>query len=177
MSSDRENHIAFFARTNFHDKRKIFRIRRDDRHAHMYVIGKTGSGKTTLLETLVRQDLKLGHGLMLLDPHGDMVERIAAAVPPERRNDVIYFNVPDISQRLGFNPMEQSHLFNKSLTVSNLLEIFKKLWADFWDPRLEHVLRNAFLALMDQPEATLADVLRMVDDREFCRKVVAETKQ
>ena len=142
---------------------------------HMYIIGKTGSGKSTLLETLVRQDISIGHGLLLLDPHGDMVERIADAVPAQRKGDVIYFNVPDTSQPLGFNPMEQSPLFNKSLTVSSLLEIFKKLWADFWGPRLEHVLRNAFLALMDQPEATLADVLRIVDDKEFRRKVVAET--
>jgi hypothetical protein len=76
---------------------------------------------------------------------------------------------------LGLNPMERSPLSNTSLTVSNLLEIFKKLWADFWGPRLEHVLRNAFLALMDQPETTLADVLRIVNDKEFRRKVVAET--
>jgi type IV secretory pathway TraG/TraD family ATPase VirD4 len=175
MSGKHENRLTFFARTNYHDKRKTFGIRQADRHAHMYIIGKTGSGKSTLLETLVRQDIQIGHGLMLLDPHGDMVERIAAAIPDERMSDVIYFNVPDTSQPLGLNPMEQSPLSNKSLTVSNLLEIFKKLWADFWGPRLEHVLRNAFLALMDQPETTLADVLRIVDDKEFRRKVVAET--
>src|SRR5207302_4271722 len=110
-----------------------------------------------------------------LDPHGDMVECIAATVPPRRKSDVIYFNVPDTSRPLGFNPMEVSPSSNRSLTVSNLLEIFKKLWADFWGPRLEHVLRNAFLALMDQQDATLADVLRLVTDKEFRSKVVGET--
>jgi len=173
--SFKQNRVTFFARTNYHDKKRTFGIRQADRHAHMYVVGKTGSGKSTLIETLVRQDVNIGHGLMLLDPHGDMIDRIAAVIPPERKRDLIYFNVPDPAQRLGFNPMERSPQFNKSLTVSNLLEIFKKLWADFWGPRLEHVLRNAFLALMDQPEATLADVLRIVNDKDFRRKVVAET--
>ena len=78
MSSNNENRLTFFARTNYHDERRTFGIRQADRHAHMYIIGKTGSGKSTLLETLVAQDIKIGHGLMLLDPHGDMVERIAA---------------------------------------------------------------------------------------------------
>jgi type IV secretory pathway TraG/TraD family ATPase VirD4 len=175
MIGNEENQLTFFARTNFHDKRKVFGIREADRFAHMYILGKTGTGKSTLLETLVRQDIQTGNGLMLLDPHGDIVERLAATVPQHRTSDVIYFNVPDTSRPLGFNPMERSHSSNTSLTVSNLLEIFKKLWADFWGPRLEHVLRNAFLALMEQPEATLADVLRIVNDKEFRNKVVAET--
>jgi type IV secretory pathway TraG/TraD family ATPase VirD4 len=175
MVENEANRLTFFARTNFHDKRKVFGIRQTDRFAHMYILGKTGTGKSTLLETLVHQDIKVGNGLMLLDPHGDMAQRIAAAVPRERASDLIYFDVPDTSRPLGFNPMEISASSNTSLTVSNLLEIFKKLWADFWGPRLEHVLRNAFLALMDQPEATLADVLRIVNDKDFRNKVVEET--
>ena len=141
----------------------------------MYILGKTGTGKSTLLETLVRQDIRIGNGLMLLDPHGDMVECVATTLPETRKSDLIYFNVTDTSRPLGFNPMELSPLSNRSLTALNLLEVFKKLWADFWGPRLEHVLRNAFLALMDQPETTLADVLRIVNDKEFRQKVVAET--
>src|SRR5215813_3215516 len=100
MSVNEENPLTFFARTNFHDKRKVFGIRQADRFAHMYVLGKTGTGKSTLLETLVRQDINAGNGLMLLDPHGDIVERIVAAIPRERATDVIYFNVPDTSRPL-----------------------------------------------------------------------------
>lgn len=141
----------------------------------MYIVGKTGSGKSTLLESLVRQDIEAGNGLALLDPHGDLVERVIAAIPEKRKGDIVYFNVPDTSRALAFNPLEPSLPFNKSLAVSGLLEVFKKIWADSWGPRLEHVMRNALLALADQPTATLADVLRILDDRTFRQKVAKET--
>ena len=153
MSSRDEDRITFFAHGNFHDKRRVFGIRQADRLAHMYVIGKTGSGKSTLIETLVRQDIEAGNGLLLMDPHGDLVERVVAAIPAGRKKDLIYFNVPDRSSRLGFNPLEPADPPNKSLAVSGLLEVFKKIWSDSWGPRLEHVLRNALWALADQPAA------------------------
>lgn len=130
MSSTKEDHITYFARANYHNKRRVFGIRQGDRRAHMYMIGKTGSGKSTLLETLVRQDIRAGHGLALLDPHGDLVERVVASIPEARKNDVIYFNVPDSRRPLGFNPLETGAPLNKSLAVSGLLEVFAKIWAD-----------------------------------------------
>jgi type IV secretory pathway TraG/TraD family ATPase VirD4 len=139
----------------------------------MYIIGKTGTGKSTLLETLIRQDLKAGHGLALLDPHGDLVEKVVASVPPERNSDLIYFNVPDRQKPKGFNPLERVPGSQRALAASHLLEAFKKQWSDFWGPRTEHIMRNALLALLDQPEATLADILRLLDDAAF-RKRVAE---
>ena len=175
MSSRDEHNVTFFARANYHDKRRVFGIRREDRRAHMYVIGKTGSGKSTLIETLVRRDIEAGNGLALLDPHGDLVERVAAAVPNGRKDDVIYFNVPESSGRLAFNPLEPTLPSNRSLAVSGLLEVFKKIWSDSWGPRLEHVLRNALWALMDQPSATLTDVLRLLNDRAFRKKIAEDT--
>jgi len=175
MPSNDEGRITFFAHGNFHDKRRVFGIRRADRLAHMYIIGKTGSGKSTLLETLVRQDIEAGNGLLLMDPHGDLVERVVAAIPKERTADLIYLNVPDSSGQLAFNPLEPTLPTNKSLAVSGLLEVFKKIWADSWGPRLEHVLRNALWALTDQPAATLADVLRILNDKAFRKKVAEET--
>lgn len=175
MASNDEDRVTFFAHGNFHDKRRVFGIRRADRLAHMYIIGKTGSGKSTLIETLVRQDIEAGNGLLLMDPHGDLVERVVAAIPKERKADLIYFNVPDISGRLAFNPLERTLPMNKSLAVSGLLEAFKKIWADSWGPRLEHVLRNALWALIDQPSATLADVLRILNDKTFRKKIAEET--
>jgi len=169
MPSD--SRLTFFARTDFHDLKKVFGIRRADRRAHMYVIGKTGTGKSTLLETLIRQDIEAGEGIALLDPHGDIVERIVSRVPERRRDDVIYFNVPDALHPLGFNPLEQVPAAKRPLTASGLLEVFKKLWPEFWGPRLEHILRNALLALLDQPEATLADVLRLFDDPAYRKRV------
>lgn len=172
MPHGSNNHVAYFARTNFRNQRKLFGIKQADRRAHMYIIGKTGTGKSTLLETLVRQDIQAGHGLALLDPHGDLVERILETIPEDRKQDVIYFNVPDTAQPLGFNPLESVHVSKRSLAASGLLEVFKKIWIDSWGPRLEHILRNALLALLDQPQSMLADVLRLLDDSAF-RKLVA----
>src|SRR5215472_10296940 len=105
MFEDLENRITYFALTNFRNEAKPFGIKRTDRRAHMYVIGKTGTGKSTLLETLIRQDIENGEGLALLDPHGDLVEKVLMAVPDKNKGDLIYFNVPD--NPLGFNPLEK----------------------------------------------------------------------
>ncbi len=139
----------------------------------MYIIGKTGTGKSTLLETLIRQDIEAGRGLALLDPHGDLIERVLARVPEKRKDDLIYFNVPDRAHPLGFNPLERVPADKRVLAASQLLEAFKKLWAEFWGPRSEHILRNALLALLEMPEATLADIQKLFDDATF-RKRVAE---
>src|SRR5256712_1597958 len=140
--------------------------------AHTYIIGKTGTGKSTLLENLARQDIRAGHGLTLLDPHGDLVERIWNDTPVERRPDCIYFNVPDVAHPFGFNPLESVAPIRRPLAASGLLEVFKKIWIDTWGPRLEHILRNALLALLDQPEATLEGVLRLLDDRQYRRSAM-----
>ena len=106
-------------------------------------------------------------GLALIDPHGDLVESVLAAVPEHRKKDVVYFNVPDTTHPLAFNPLESVPPARRPLACSQLLEAFQKIWDDSWGPRVEHVLRNSFLALLDQPEATLADVLRLLDDKKF----------
>ncbi len=171
MLGNPENCITYFARTNFRNEQKTFGIKRADRRAHVYVIGKTGTGKSTLLETQIGQDIKNGEGLALLDPHGDLVEKVLAAMPHERKQDLIYFNVADIKNPLGFNPLENVPAEKRSLAASGLLDAFKKIWADSWGPRLEHILRNALLALLDQPEATLADVQRLLEDPAYRREV------
>jgi hypothetical protein len=167
-----DNPITFIGCTDFRNEQKPFGIRQADRRAHMYIIGKTGTGKSTLLATMIRQDMEAGHGLALLDPHGDLVERVLAWVPENRKEDLIYFNVPDASRPLGFNPLERVPPLKRSLAASGLLEVFKMIWADSWGPRLEHILRNALLALVEQPQATLADVLRLLNDPPF-RKLAA----
>ena len=167
MPKESDNTITFFARTNFRNKHETFGIRRADRRAHMYLIGKTGTGKSTLLETMIRQDVDSGQGLALLDPHGDLIEKVLARIPEHRKDDLIYFNVSDPSQPLGFNPLESVSPLKRPLAASGLLEVFKKIWADSWGPRLEHILRNALLALLDQPESTLSDALTLLSDQAF----------
>src|SRR5437870_2696465 len=124
MSNPSNNHITLFARTNFRGDRREFGIRRTDRRAHMYVIGKTGTGKSTLLETVIRQDIDAGEGLALFDPHGDLIEKVLNRIPDHRKHDLIYFNVPDQSQPLGFNPLESVSAEKRSLAASGLLEVF-----------------------------------------------------
>jgi len=173
MTPSPDRRVTFFARTTFRNRGAVFGIRQADRRAHMYLIGRTGTGKTTLLETRIRQDVLNGQGLALFDPHGDLVERLAAWIPAPRRQDLVYFNVPDASLAFGFNPLAAVPPGRRAVAASGMLDVFKKIWADSWGPRLEHILRNALYALLDQPEATLADILRLLDDEKF-RKRAAE---
>ncbi|MBA3568422.1 MAG: type IV secretion system DNA-binding domain-containing protein [Pyrinomonadaceae bacterium] len=165
--------ITYFARTNFRNGNIPFGIKQADRLSHTYAIGKTGTGKSTLLETLIRQDIANGHGLALLDPHGDVVEKIAASIPEHRKEDLIYFNVPDQTQPFGYNPLKRVIPEKRPLAASGILEVFKRMWADFWGPRMEHILRNALLALLDQPEATLPDIAKLIMDDTFRKSVAA----
>ncbi len=164
--------LTLFARTNWRGHRKPFGIRRADRRAHMYVVGRTGTGKSTLLASLIRADLRSGDGLALLDPHGDLVEAVRAAVPVARVADLTYFDAADDAAPLGWNPLERVPAARRSMAASGMLEAVEKLWPDSWGPRLEHILRNALLCLFELPQATLADVLRLVTDERY-RKAAA----
>jgi len=165
--------VTLFARTDFRDESRAFGIRTADRRSHLYALGKTGTGKSNLLETLICQDIAAGEGVALLDPHGDLVERVASRVPKERLADLIYLDVPSQTQLFGFNPVERVPPERRSLAASALVEVFKKIWFDSWGPRVEHILRNAVFCLLEQPEATLADIPRLLEDPAF-RKRAAE---
>lgn len=142
----------------------------------MYMIGKTGVGKSTLLETLVQHDLQAGHGVAVIDPHGDLVDRIKEGVPRARQEDLIYINVPDRESQFAFNPLERVSPHRRPLAASGMLSVFKRLWEDSWGPRLEHIMRNAVLALLDQPEATLADILRLMDDDNYRKQAMTHVQ-
>ncbi len=171
-----QNRLTFIGRTNFRKSLQLFGITAADRRFHMYVVGQTGTGKSTLLETLVRQDAAYGEGLALLDPHGDLVERIVRSLPEHRRGDLVYLDAPDPTQPYGVNPLAGIPVAKRSLAASGLLEVMKKLWSDSWGPRLEHIARNAFLALLDQPQATLGDVLRLLSDDDYRRDAMAAVR-
>ncbi|MEM8484450.1 MAG: DUF87 domain-containing protein [Bacteroidota bacterium] len=139
----------------------------------MYIIGKTGTGKSTFLKTMIMQDIAHGHGLALLDPHGDLSQAIRKALPFYRADDFIDFDVPDTWQILGFNPLSSVPASGRALATSNLLAVFQKMWNAFWGPRLEHVLRNSLLTLFCQPKAHLGDVLRLLVDKEYRKNAVS----
>lgn len=171
-----DSDVARFARTVFRNERKVFGIKRADRRAHMHVVGKTGTGKSTLIETLIGQDLASGEGVAVCDPHGDLIQRVLSRVPEHRQGDLIYFDAPEPRQPLGFNPLERVPEAKRPLAASAVLDAFKKLWEESWGPRLEHILRNALLGLLDQPSATLADVLPLLMDRDFRRVAIQHMK-
>lgn len=164
--------ITLFAKTNFRNQSISFGIKQADRRAHLYLIGKTGTGKSTLLETLMRSDISSGRGLALLDPHGDLVKKIKANLPWSRRDDVIDFDVADSNQPYGFNPLSNVAVDKRPLACSGLIQVFKHLWSDSWGPRLEYILRNCLLSLLDYPNATLADILKLLSDKDFRNNVI-----
>jgi type IV secretory pathway TraG/TraD family ATPase VirD4 len=171
-----DGNIVQFARVDFRRDHRTFGIKNEDRFSHVYIIGKTGTGKSTLIETMALQDLALGNGFALVDPHGELVERIASRIPPSRRADTIYFNPADPAQPYGYNPLRQVRPDFISLAASGLMEVLKKMWADSWGVRMEHILRNVLLALLEQPNATLNDVLRLLSDRSYRKSVCQSLK-
>jgi type IV secretory pathway TraG/TraD family ATPase VirD4 len=164
--------VIRFARVNFRNDRRIFGIKTEDRFAHIHIIGKTGTGKSTLLETMVLQDIQLGHGLALIDPHGDLVERVVADTPPSRHSDVVYLNAADPKQPYGYNPLRHVRDDRIALAASGLMEVFQKMWPEAWGVRMEHILRNLLMALLEQPQASMADILRLISDKKFRGEVI-----
>src|SRR5437016_767765 len=171
-----ENRITAIAETNFRSDRRRFGIKRADRSAHMYIIGKTGTGKSTLIANLAKQDLVHGEGFALLDPHGDLVDHVLQFVPEGRHGDLIYFNVPDTTHPLAFNPLESTQPALRPLVASGIISVFKKMWAESWGPRMEYILRNALLTLLDVPDSTLLDVPKLLDDAAFCRHALTHVR-
>ncbi|MDP2812787.1 MAG: type IV secretion system DNA-binding domain-containing protein [bacterium] len=167
-----ENKVTIFAQTNFRNSNVQFGIKNDDRRRHMYFIGKTGMGKSTVLENMIIQDIQSGKGVCVVDPHGDLVEKVINFVPSSRINDVIYFNPSDLEFPIGFIVLEKVSPEQRHLVVSGLIGVFQKIWADSWGPRLEYVLHHAISALLEYPGSTLLGIMRLLVDKNFRKRVV-----
>jgi len=166
------NEINFFGKTTFRGEKKRFGIRLDDRRKHVYIIGKTGMGKTVLMENMAIQDIQNGHGVCFIDPHGEAAEKLLDFVPSSRINDVVYFNPGDVNYPIAFNVMEKVGIEHRHLVASGLLAVFKKIWPDVWSARMEYILNNAILALLEYPGSTLLGINRMLADTDFRKRVV-----
>lgn len=164
--------IVLIGETNFRNRRTRFGIKTDDRRRHMYIVGKTGMGKSNLLEGMIFQDIQAGRGVAIVDPHGDLAEKVLDFVPSSRINDVIYFNPADVDFPIAFNVLEKVDSSLRHLVSSGLIGVFKKIWADSWGPRLEYLLRNSILALLDYPDSTLLGINRILTDKAYRKKVV-----
>ncbi len=164
--------ITPFGIINFRSQKKEFGIKTDDRRRHMYVVGKTGVGKTTMLENMVIADILDGNGLGIVDPHGEFAEKILDFIPEERIKDVIYFNPADMEFPMAFNPLEQVGTEYRHLVASGIMGVFKKIWVDMWSARMEYILNNTLLALLEYPGSTLLGIMRMLSDKDYRKKVV-----
>jgi len=176
MENKNKDQITIFAETNFRNQRRKFGIKKDDRRRHVYLIGKTGMGKSVTLENMIYSDIMAGHGVCVVDPHGDSAEKVIDFIPSNRVNDVLYFNPADLDYPIAFNVFEKVDPAYSHLVASGLVGVFKKIWADSWGPRLEYVLRNAILALMDYPDSTLLGIMRMLTDKTYRKKVISKIK-
>jgi hypothetical protein len=173
---EEQQRITRFAVTDYRDIRKLFGIKERNRRHHIYVVGKTGTGKSTLIHNMAVSDIYAGCGMAVIDPHGDLAEGIMDCIPESRIADVIYFNPADSEYPVAFNPLENVPADQRHLVASKLISVFKKIWHEFWGPRLEHILRHAVLTLMEYPDGTLLDIPRLLTDKDFRQAILPYIK-
>lgn len=167
--------VSFFGETNYRNDRKLFGIKRVDRRRHLYIVGKTGSGKSKLLELLLISDIQNGQGCCLIDPHGDLADEILKFIPKDRIEDVIYINPTDRDFPIGFNPLEPVDNYEERQHLSRfLISIFKKLFAENWNSRMEHLIRYITLALLETPDSNILGITRMLSDTNFRQRVIKQ---
>lgn len=151
----------------------VIRHSKDDRRRHFYIIGQTGTGKSTMIQEMVKQDIKDGKGVCVIDPHGDLVDHIAESIPKERAEEVIFFDPADMERPFGLNMLEYDHAKpeQKTFVINEMINIFDKLYdlRQTGGPMFEQYMRNAALLVMEHPESgsTLMEIPRVLADEEF----------
>ena len=163
---------------NYRGEVREIRMKREDRFRHFYVIGQTGTGKSSVLQVMIRQDLKNGDGVCIIDPHGSLIEDILPFIPRERADDVIYFNPGDLERPLGMNLLEATTDEEKDMVALDAMNIMIKLFdEEIFGPRIQDYFRNGCLTLMDDPEGgSLTDIVRLFTDDDFQRLKTAKVK-
>ena len=170
----------FLGRSVFRGVNRPVYLSEDDRRKHMYIIGRTGTGKSELLKTLMLQDILAGKGLCFIDPHGDAAEELLSLIPPQRAEDVIYFDPSDMDRPFGLNMLEAYNEQQKHFVVASIIGLMYKLFdpnkTGIIGPRFEHGVRNAMLTAMSSPGATFVEVVRLMTDADFVRELLPKVQ-
>lgn len=153
-----------------------FGISVEDQRQHIYILGKTGSGKTTLLKNLIVQHIQQGHGVGLIDPHGDLAQELLDYIPRSRTDHLCYFNPADVEYPIGFNLLANVPKDEQHLVASGVISALKGIWRDSWGPRLEYILYNALAALLECQNTTLLGVNRMLTDNDYRAWVLKQVR-
>lgn len=168
--------LTYIGYSTYRDKNQLFGIKRKDRRQHIYILGKSGTGKSVLMSNMIMQNILNGEGVCVVDPHGELVEGVLGSIPPHRVKDVVYFNPADTEYQIGFNVLELVDPKYKHLVASGLMGIFTKIWANAWSARMEYILNNCILALLDTPGTTLLGIPRLLVDKDYRQKIIGNLK-
>ncbi|MDR2415295.1 MAG: DUF87 domain-containing protein [Candidatus Peribacteria bacterium] len=168
--------LTILGDTDYRGDKMRFGIKEEDKFRHVYIVGKTGTGKSTFISNMIISDMQAGNGLCVLDPHGELVDTIIESIPSHRINDVILFDISDTEYPIGFNLLQADNEDEKNRIASGVVSTFQKLFDNSRGPRLEYILRNVVLSIIDYPNATLMHILRVLTDKEFREEVISHLK-
>lgn len=171
---------TYIGHGHYRGVKRPIHILKDDRRRHVYILGKTGVGKSVLLEDMAIQDIKTGSGVCVIDPHGDLVESILGHIPPERAEDVIYFDPSDAERPMGLNIMEAKTEDEQHFMTTAIINLMYKLYdpqrTGIVGPRFEHAVRNAMLTAMAEPSATFIEIVRILTDPKYVQELLPKVK-
>jgi Type IV secretion-system coupling protein DNA-binding domain len=178
VTTDKTNNenVCYFGMIEDKGQTKSFGILDSDRSHHMYLLGKTGMGKSTMLHNMCLQDIYKGKGVCFIDAHGDSVEYILDRIPTNRQQDVIYFNPADLDYPLGLNMMQADTNEQSFLICSGLMSVFKSIWSGMWSSRMEYILSNTILALLEYPGTTMLSIVKMLSDDNYAKYIVSKVQ-
>ena len=160
--------------------KRAVNINLEDRRRHVYIIGKTGTGKSELLKEMIKQDIRAGHGVCVIDPHGDLIDDTLKFIPPQRAEDVIYFDPADVERPMGLNLLEASSEDQKHFIAAAIINLMYKLYdpqrTGIIGPRFEHAVRNAMLTVMCEPGATFIEIMRVLTDQKYVQELLPKVQ-
>jgi hypothetical protein len=174
LPTENDYGVSVFAETDYREHKTKFGIKPEDRRRHFYLLGKTGVGKSTVFKNMFIADVLRGEGACFVDPHGEAVEELLDFIPPERIDDVVYFDPTDIDNPVGFNMLELEDKSQRDLIADGVVEVFKKQFGDSWGPRLQYILTNAVSTLLEAQNTTLLAVIRILIDNNYRKFVLKQ---